>query len=70
MNDRPVVALGDRRYAVERRWAELPGNERLELISQLAVDKRGRVYVNRRKDKKNEPTQPGTIPSGEPPETD
>ena len=50
MNDRPVVALGDRRYAVERRWAELPGNERLELISQLAVDRHGRVYVNRRRD--------------------
>ena len=28
------------------------------------------LYVNRRKDKKNTPTQPGTIPSGEPPETD
>ena len=28
------------------------------------------LYVNRRKDQKNTPTQPGTIPSGEPPETD
>ena len=28
------------------------------------------LYVNRRKDKKNTPTQPGTIPSGEPLETD
>ena len=28
------------------------------------------LYVNKRKDKKNSPTQPGTIPSGEPPETD
>jgi LPXTG-motif cell wall-anchored protein len=27
------------------------------------------LYVNRRK-KKHEPTQPGPIPSGEPPETD
>jgi hypothetical protein len=27
------------------------------------------LYASRRK-KKNEPTQPGTIPSGEPPETD
>ena len=27
------------------------------------------LYVNRRKDK-NKPTQPGPIPSGEPPETD
>jgi len=27
------------------------------------------LYVNRRKEK-NKPTQPGTIPSGEPPETD
>lgn len=45
-----VVAMGERRYAVERRWAELPNGERLEAISQLAVDRRGRVYVNRRKD--------------------
>lgn len=28
------------------------------------------LYVNRRKDKKNKPKQPGPIPSGEPPETD
>ena len=28
------------------------------------------LYVNRRKDKKTKPSQPGTIPSGEPPETD
>lgn len=48
--DRPVVSLGDRRYAVERRWGELPNNHRLELISQLAVDRRGRVYVNKRSD--------------------
>lgn len=29
------------------------------------------LYANHRKDKKkNKPTQPGAIPSGEPPETD
>jgi len=28
------------------------------------------LYVNRRKDQKNKPAQPGPIPSGEPPETD
>lgn len=28
------------------------------------------LYVNKRKDKKNQPTQPGPIPSGEQPETD
>ena len=28
------------------------------------------LYVNRRKEKKNHPKQPGPIPSGEPPETD
>lgn len=29
------------------------------------------LYANRRKEKKNnKPQQPGTIPSGEPPETD
>jgi hypothetical protein len=28
------------------------------------------LYVNRRKEKKPAPEQPGPIPSGEPPETD
>ena len=28
------------------------------------------LYVNHRNDKKNKPSQPGPIPSGEPPETD
>jgi len=28
------------------------------------------LYVNHRKDKNNKPSQPGPIPSGEPPETD
>ncbi|MBX7495220.1 isopropylmalate isomerase [Qipengyuania sp. 6B39] len=28
------------------------------------------LYVNKRKDKTNEPKQPGPIPSGEKPETD
>jgi 4-hydroxybenzoate polyprenyltransferase len=28
------------------------------------------LYVNRRKDRKNKPSQPGPIPSGEQPETD
>jgi len=28
------------------------------------------LYVNRRNNKKNQPQQPGPIPSGEPPETD
>ena len=28
------------------------------------------LYVNRRREKKSEPEQPGPIPSGEPPETD
>jgi len=48
--DRPVVTLGDRKYSVERRWGELPGNHRLDLISQIAVDRRGRVYANKRSD--------------------
>ena len=28
------------------------------------------LYVNHRNDKKNKPSQPGSIPRGEPPETD
>ena len=45
-----VVSLGDRKYAVERLWGELPGEHRLRVISQLAVDRRGRVYVLQRSD--------------------
>lgn len=49
-NDRLVVALGDRRYHVERPWGVLPPDMAFGLISQLALDSAGRVYVFQRGD--------------------
>ena len=43
-----VVLLGDRRYAVHRRWARLPAGESFGFISDLMVDRRGRVHVAQR----------------------
>ena len=40
-----VVALGDRRYEVERRWCRTSGDEPLGLVSDLVVDSRGFVHV-------------------------
>lgn len=45
-----VVALGDRRYRVERPWGAPPAEIKLAAVSQLAVDSRGRVYVFQRVD--------------------
>ena len=40
-----VVALGDRRYEVERRWCRTSGDEPLGFVSDLVVDSRGFVHV-------------------------
>ncbi len=45
-----VVALGERRYRVERPWGELPSGLAFDFITQLAIDSEGRVYVFRRGD--------------------
>jgi len=45
-----VVAIGDRRYAVERPWGELPQGRDLAYVSTVAVDSSGRVYVAQRTD--------------------
>ena len=42
------VVLGERRYRVERPWGHLPEKLAPGLISQLAVDSRGAVYVFQR----------------------
>ncbi len=42
-DDGLVVAMGARRYRVERPWGELPLDTRLAALSQLAVDSEGRV---------------------------
>ncbi len=49
-DDGLVVAMGDRRYRVERPWGELPHDTRLAALSQLAVDSEGRVYAYQRAD--------------------
>ena len=40
-----VVALGDRRYEVERRWCRTSGDEPLGFVSDLVVDSKGFVHV-------------------------
>ena len=43
-----TVLLGDRRYAVHRKWAKLPKDESFGFLSDLAVDGEGRVHVAQR----------------------
>ena len=45
-----VVAIGDRRYTVQRPWGELPQGQGLAYVSTVAVDSNGRVYVAQRTD--------------------
>ncbi|HJQ60958.1 MAG TPA: hypothetical protein VJ890_28900 [Vineibacter sp.] len=43
-----TVILGDRRYAVHRKWARLPPGMAFGFISDLVVDRAGRVHVAQR----------------------
>ena len=43
-----VVALGDRRYKVERRWCKPTSNEPFGFISDLVVDSEGNIHVGHR----------------------
>lgn len=43
-----AVVLGDRRYAVRRKWARLPPGTSFGFISDLTVDRAGRVHVAQR----------------------
>jgi outer membrane protein assembly factor BamB len=43
-----TVLLGDRRYAVHRKWAKLPKGESFGFLSDLAVDGEGHVHVAQR----------------------
>ena len=43
-----TVILGDRRYAVRRKWAQLPAGTAFGFISDLMVDRAGRVHVAQR----------------------
>jgi hypothetical protein len=43
-----TVILGDRRYAVRRKWARLPPGAAFGFISDLVVDRSGRVHVAQR----------------------
>lgn len=47
-DERYTVLLGDRRYAVHRKWARLPAGESFGFLSDLAVDAEGRVHVAQR----------------------
>jgi hypothetical protein len=43
-----TVLLGDRRYAVHRKWARLPAGESFGFLSDLAVDSEGYLHVAQR----------------------
>jgi len=47
-DERYTVLLGERRYAVHRKWARLPAGESFGFLSDLAVDGEGRVHVAQR----------------------
>jgi len=47
-DERYTVILGDRRYAIHRKWARLPAGESWGFISDLTVDGAGRVHVAQR----------------------
>ena len=48
MDEHLVVALGDRRYRVERRWCKPPDDAPFGFISDLVVDSEGFVHVGHR----------------------
>ena len=47
-DERYTVLLGDRRYAIHRKWAKLPAGESFGFLSDLMVDGGGRVHVAQR----------------------
>jgi streptogramin lyase len=47
-DERLTVILGERRYALQRKWARLPDGESFGFISDLTVDGEGRVHVVQR----------------------
>jgi peptidylglycine monooxygenase len=48
MREGLVVVMGERRYAVECPWGDLPKGQSFGPVSQVAVDSAGRVYVFQR----------------------
>ena len=50
MSETLVVALGDSRYEVKRRWGELPADMNWGFVSQVAVNSHGHVYLLQRSD--------------------
>ncbi len=42
------VALGDRRYRVDRKWYQMQDNQNLQAVSMVAVNSADRVYVFQR----------------------
>jgi DNA-binding beta-propeller fold protein YncE len=54
-----IVALGSARYRVERPWGELPGGR--ALVSDVACDARGHVFVLLRHDSSLDPDLPAVL---------
>jgi DNA-binding beta-propeller fold protein YncE len=49
MSNEPfTVVLGDRRYAIHRQWAKLPAGQSFGFLSDLMVDRDGRMHVAQR----------------------
>src|SRR5258708_8502636 len=47
-DERYTVILGERRYAIHRKWARLPPGESFGFLSDPMVDAAGRVHVAQR----------------------
>src|SRR4051794_34972332 len=45
-----TVVLGDRFYAVERPWGQLPPGQELAFVSDVAIDSQGFIYLAQRSD--------------------
>src|SRR5258708_32367615 len=47
-DERYTVILGDRRYAIHRKWARLPAGQSFGSLSDLMVEAEARVHVAQR----------------------
>ena len=45
-DERYTVILGDRRYAIHRKWAKLPAGESFGFLSDLMVDGEGLSLIH------------------------
>lgn len=58
-NENLIVALGPRRYSVERPFGDLP--TRSGIVTDVAVDSRAHIFALLRRDPLNNPAAPGVV---------